>query len=627
MANADVLKEFMVKLVYSVDEKSQKKFVDGIASATRIAVSMGKAVVALSAAVAVATAKIGQNLDDMYFSAQRSQAAVASIKAMTYAVSQLGGSAQGALSSMEAFGAKLRQNPGYESLVKSLGVVTRNNGKLRDTVSILQEVADALKNKPYHVAFRYAQELGLDESTFRALQSGELTRHLGDYRRKARELGIDQNEAAKRGNEFMSAMRALGATLELIGQKMAVELLPSLTQVVQQFDQFLQKNADTIVEVFRKLGEVVMYLATAFGAVLEFLQPVASGFNDLAKSMTGQDGVTVAFTALGVLIGVTLLGKLASLLKMVTRLRLGWLALAAVIMSDVLKSPEQKTKEVEDSINSPGMSGERGISGFLKGAWNKGKSMLGLGGGGDPSNGNAAGGAPRNKTEAAKESYQFWRGKGLTHAQALGVVANEMEESAFNPRARGDGGHAHGLYQWHSPRRRAIAMGSGIDVSTANAHQQREAAYWESTKGTHDPQARQAWRLIKEAKTPGEAAAIWSRLWERPAAVTEAQINRARIANGLARQISPDVYDKPPVAPKWTPPSLGQAAGNGWKPSSFFNVSPLAPAGGDTSVNLNQKTEITVMGGTDPMGTANAVAAQQKSVNSGLTRNVQGAVR
>lgn len=190
MTEPTVLKEFVVKLSYQIDEASQRKFQRGLEGATAATFELGKALAAVSAGIAVAAAKIGQNLDELYYQAQRTNAGAQSIKAMGYAVSQLGGSYREALGSIEAFSAKLRQNPGYESMVRQLGVVTRQNGKLRDTVDIMQDLGNALQSKPYYVAYQYANSLGIDEKTFQAMRSGEYQRRMDEFRKKAAEMGV-----------------------------------------------------------------------------------------------------------------------------------------------------------------------------------------------------------------------------------------------------------------------------------------------------------------------------------------------------------------------------------------------------------------------------------------------------
>jgi hypothetical protein len=45
------------------------------------------------------------------------------------------------------------------------------------------------------------------------------------------------------------------------------------------------------------------------------------------------------------------------------------------------------------------------------------------------------------------------------------------------------------------------------------------------------------------------------------------------------------------------------------------------------NVDMQQKTEITILGGSDPQATASAVSDAQGGVNGRLLRNMQGAVR
>nr|WP_246373047.1 phage tail tip lysozyme [Chelatococcus caeni] len=223
------------------------------------------------------------------------------------------------------------------------------------------------------------------------------------------------------------------------------------------------------------------------------------------------------------------------------------------------------------------------------------------------------------KRAYAKESYLFWRSKGLSHEAALGLVANEQAESGFNPNARGDGGRAHGIFQHHPDRRAKILAGTGIDISTASHADQLKAAYWEMTEG----QERATWRALQGVKSAGEAAAIVTRLYERPADIAGESRKRAAIAEGWSE-----------LAHGWTaPPAFdpGRFAIGGRSPWQMGGgrtmLMPPDVAGGSSNVNLHQRTEINVLGSSDPAATAQQVAGQQQGVNSTLLRNAQGAFR
>lgn len=86
--------------------------------------------------------------------------------------------------------------------------------------------------------------------------------------------------------------------------------------------------------------------------------------------------------------------------------------------------------------------------------------------------------------KANRSALDFWMGKGYTREQAAAINANMLAESAGNPNAVGDGGHARGLFQWHKNRRDEILKGSGIDVWNSSKGQQLEAAFWEMQHGS-----------------------------------------------------------------------------------------------------------------------------------------------
>lgn len=105
--------------------------------------------------VAEGVQKVARSFDSLYWASQRTGASVQNIRALSYAVSQLGGSYDGTRSAIEAFGQHLRSNPGYSSMLRSLGIATTENGKMRDQVDILRDLGKVLSTKSYPIALQY----------------------------------------------------------------------------------------------------------------------------------------------------------------------------------------------------------------------------------------------------------------------------------------------------------------------------------------------------------------------------------------------------------------------------------------------------------------------------------------
>lgn len=127
------------------------------------------------------------------------------------------------------------------------------------------------------------------------------------------------------------------------------------------------------------------------------------------------------------------------------------------------------------------------------------------------------------------DAMSFWMSQGYTRAQAAGIVANEHHESGGDPMARGDGGKAHGLYQWHPDRRARIKAATGIDVSNASAADQRRAAAWEMK---YEPIFDDD--VFRQLQSPDQAAAYFSSKFERPADAFGQAMARGRTALGIA---------------------------------------------------------------------------------------------
>jgi hypothetical protein len=194
--SAGTIREFLVLLGYKVDPGSEARFTRSIGAATLQAKLLGDAIESAAKAVHDAVAGIARDLEQLYFASKRTGAAVENIKAMQLALTQMGGSADGALGTLESIARFMRNNPAGEGFIRGLGVQTRGtNGALRDTSEIVTDLGKRLAAMPSYMANAYAGVLGIDERTLLALREG-----LGDYaetyHRFVAAAHIDQQKAA-----------------------------------------------------------------------------------------------------------------------------------------------------------------------------------------------------------------------------------------------------------------------------------------------------------------------------------------------------------------------------------------------------------------------------------------------
>lgn len=101
----------------------------------------------------------------------------------------------------------------------------------------------------------------------------------------------------------------------------------------------------------------------------------------------------------------------------------------------------------------------------------------------------------------AMQAYAFFLSKGLTPAQAAGVVGNMLTESSGDPTADNASGH-YGLFQWGGGRRdnlQLFAQQNGISMSSVNT--QLNFAWYELTNSYPG-----ALTALKSTKSPADAA-------------------------------------------------------------------------------------------------------------------------
>jgi hypothetical protein len=131
-----------------------------------------------------------------------------------------------------------------------------------------------------------------------------------------------------------------------------------------------------------------------------------------------------------------------------------------------------------------------------------------------------------------RQIYDRLCAKGLTPAQACGVLGNMKQESAFQTHVLGfDGTGSVGLCQWLGPRKAGLASfakRTGRKITDWAA--QVDWIFIEFNQGEH-----RAYHELLLAKTPSEAAVEFSRHFERPAAKYANNQNRMAWAERFMR--------------------------------------------------------------------------------------------
>lgn len=490
---ANTIKEYLVKLGFKVDENSLARFGQGLAKTAQGAAEAGSVVAATAATIQTAVVKVARQYEDLFYASQRTFSTVQNLKGFAYGGTQIGIAYDQARSSVEAFAASTRNNPGLKGLLSAFGI------KDGDPTKQITQLVDRLKGKfgegGYFVASRYAQMFGLDETTFRQMWTNieQLKKSEEDHKERLRAAGVDAGDAAAKFLGFSQSLNTLQDNFSILGTRIALGFLKPAERVVEVTDDIvkaftrLDKATDGSAGFWGTLG------TTAVGAWLgkKLLGRVLGLFGKGAGTAGAAGGTEAAAAAGGA--GGAAAKAGSSALGMAGKWLLGPAGWYFGMTSETAGKADDEplSKEYREK------HGRKPSGGGLK---------VGTG----------------------AEVRDFFQRMGWTKEQASGLTANAGRESSFAPDAVGDGGKAYGVFQWHPDRQAAFKKWSGKDIRGSSLEEQLRFAHYELTEGAE----RFAGSMLKRAGTAVEAGAAVSRYYERPANGAFEAERRGREAEG-----------------------------------------------------------------------------------------------
>jgi len=470
----ETMRDYLVSVGFRVDEQSFKKFIGGIEASAKAVGGLVAAIEGAALVVGAAVSRFASNMEALYFASQRTGASATNIKAFEKAAQNFGASSEEALGSVEALARYMRNNPGSEGFLQSLGVQTRDvNGKMRDTVDIMADLGREMAKKPQYLANQYAGIFGISENTMLAMRNGEFQKQLEEQRRLLADAGFEK--ATKDAHEFEIKLRSLQTRIEAIGVQIGLSLIDALGPQMEEAAKWFDKNGKQIGEVVAGIAKGIL---TAAGFITPILKTIADGWKNVY----------------------------------------GWVKLLG----------EEINKAIPENWSDKIGAGTAWLLEKL-GIKDKVDEAIGLNG----PTGAAKPSAPASGTEQSTVAY--FVSKGWTKEQAAGIVANlKQENSNFDPKKLGDNGQAVGIAQWHPDRQAAFKAQYGKELSQASLQEQLEFVNFELTKGSEA----KAGDLLRASKNARQAGEIVSRYYERPGKDEDARAREAANRGASAVQIS-----------------------------------------------------------------------------------------
>lgn len=320
----NVLDEFLVALGFQVDETSLKKFTTAITNVEKAVFRLGAAVTGAAAAVIAGVTVVSHQMEDLYYASQRTGATVGNLMALRYAAGQIGIGAGQAQAALESFTRTLRLNPGSGALRKQLGV----GGN--DPTEVFENFIAKMKGMKPYIAAQYAQLFGIDPDTLLMLENGlsKLEAEHRKYQDRLRAFGINPEQAARVGVDWDNSIRSVKEDFTLLWTVIESKLLPVLTPLVDQFEQWAETHAGEVAQGiadavqgladwiksvdWKKAGDDFMSVYDALGGLKGILIGLAA--IELMPLVTGVLNLATAVTALGTAAKGAAIGQLLKVL-------------------------------------------------------------------------------------------------------------------------------------------------------------------------------------------------------------------------------------------------------------------------------------------------------------------------
>lgn len=628
----NTLKEFLVELGWKNDEAQHRRFMDAITSATKGVALMASAIKAAEIALVGIAQRISGSFEALAYASSRVNASAKNIATFRYAISQLGGTAEGAMASLEAFSRKLRESPGQEAMLKGWGVRTRDaSGKLRDSTELMKEFLHSRKflAMPEFTRLQLAESMGIDERTYRAML-GDVERFTAEYQAKLRKAGLDPDAAAQKAKLFQQAWRSMLSSIEILIDRVVLKYGDEIAKKLEEITEFIDKHGPEIAQTLEKIVRAIIDASAWLSKfVLGFLDLISKA-DPIVKKLTGIESAFAAIALVlmlrlipGVSTLTTLLAGLVggaawrSFVGVLTALGLGGGALAmggaalgfgAGMMPGSAGAGENEFERQEKLKRDPDhyKRQQQGGGGSL---WERGKRWWG-----DHAPAWAGGNSAKSKSLSANqgEAYEAAIADGLSPTAARALVANMTGEALHKP-----GDHhwdvrhmSQGIVQWDPQRAEAIRQQFGKYPKDMSVAEQTRAAIWEIRNHKRFAATKEA----LEGDDPEQMVRALVKNYENPrdhgSAIAQRRAYYRALANVGARRANPAGF-------------VGAA-----------NAAPVpaGPMGGNSFVHniahghsIHAKTTINVNAAGDPGATARAVAGMQKRVHADTIRNMQGA--
>lgn len=363
---AEILKDFLARIGFQVDEAGAQKFQKSLATASLRAAAFGATIQAAAASLYYSLYKMAEGQSQMLALSEATGVAVGKLEELDYIAGQTDATAEGLHSSLKGLQAAMAGTTigqGGLSTFHRLGIRAKDaNGHLRDTADVLFEVGQKIKNMDRGKQEMFLSQLGIDRSLVKMLTS-DVSGLSAAYREMYAAAGTDAQQAAEASRAYVNEIKSIKTVFGMLAQSVAMAFVGKAQGSLQNLRKGVMDNFGKISRVIQTIISVVTRVASAIGVlavrVMKWIGGVVDWFGQL------DDGTQDAILALG---GLVAAWKFLNLSFMATPLGIILsLAAALVLLFDDFQTWKEGGESFIDwSKWEPGISAALDFLGRLK---------------------------------------------------------------------------------------------------------------------------------------------------------------------------------------------------------------------------------------------------------------------
>jgi len=264
----DVIKDFLARLGWQVDEAGAQKFHKSLATATLRAAAFGATIQAAAASAYWGLYRMAEGQAQLLVLSESTGVAVARLEELDYVAGQTDSSAQALASSLKGLSQSMAGSligQGGLATFQRLGIRVKDaNGHLRDTSDVLFEVGRKIKGMDRGKQEMFLGQLGIDRSLVRML-----TTDIGDLSAAWHEMyaaaGTDAQQAAEASRSYLGEIKSIAAVLAMLAKSVAIAFVSRASGSVARLRKGIVENFGKISRVIQTIIGVVARLAEGIG--------------------------------------------------------------------------------------------------------------------------------------------------------------------------------------------------------------------------------------------------------------------------------------------------------------------------------------------------------------------------